>query len=104
MRIASGPINNTATTIATAPVRSSGTLARSLLVSMPIARLANPIAANTTAAADGRRVDFATGGRAESASVIGTRAAVRAGHQAAAVAVATARSMPAATSHQGTSN
>ena len=51
-----------------------------------------------------RRAGLGRGGRADRARVTGIRAAVRAGHQAAAVAVTTASSMPATMSHHGRSN
>ncbi len=73
-------------------------------VLLPTARHAAPPTRHTIASSEDRCRAGRCGGRPESASTVGIRAIVRPGHQAAAVAAATASNMAATTSHQGTLN
>ena len=62
-----------------------------------------PSASSAPARSADRCAGRGAGGRSDSAAVTGTRAAARAGHHDAAVAVDTASNIPTTTSHQGTS-
>ncbi len=82
--------------VAKVPAMMSGVLLRS-----ESTRLAIPAAINTAARMAEWCAGFGLGGRAESASVTGTRATARPGHQAAAVAPRTATRTTIASSVQG---
>ena len=95
--IASGLMKRIPSTIANAPAISSGGFAWSAM-----ARHAAPTTKKTTPSQPERRVGLGRGGRLESASVIGTRATVRAGHQAAPIDVTSASRRTTTTRTHGT--
>ena len=98
-RMARGLTKRRPTTIATVPPMRSGGLTSSLAVLTAAVRAAKPAPSRITVAIAERCTGFGRGGRADRASVTGMRADARAGHHAAAVAVNTARSTPAPSSH-----
>ena len=95
--IASGLTKRIPRAIASAPAISSGGFDWSARTRHPA-----PTTKKMTPSQPARRVGLGRGGRLESASVIGTRATVRAGHQAAPTAVTSARTRTTTTSTHGT--
>ena len=96
--------NRTAPTTAMTPARNSGRVTSSARGSMPSAMPVMPAARARTEATSERCSRRGRGGRAATASVMGILATVRAGHQAASVAVMTARSAPMTGSQSGMLN
>ena len=82
--------------VATIPAMMSGRLLRSESTRLPI-----PATIKTAATIPEWCAGFGSGGRAESASVTGTRATARPGHQAAAVAPTIATKTTSASRVQG---
>ena len=95
----SGLMNEIPRAMASAPRTISGPLAW-----LARARQARASTISSTAMRRVRCAGLGLSGRADKALTTGTRAAARAGHQAAPAAVSIASSMPAATRYQGTAN
>src|SRR5688500_7690251 len=94
--MAMGLSTSTPATVATVP-----TLISTGLPPPAASNEARPTATRATAVVAERCVGWGAGGRSDRALVTGTRATERAGHHAAAVAVAVTATIVAATSHHG---
>src|SRR3954468_12487124 len=104
--MASGANINTPATTAIVPVSTSSMVVIAT-PSVDFARVANlrhtvPAAMKATDNNADRCTRVGRGGRPDNADTVGTRDAVRAGHQAAPAAATTAKAMPISTSHHGT--